>query len=288
MGCLQSVEGENKKGKGATSATAAAAIATPATTVTKPTATTTTTNTTMSMPPAIHCCPAMVGPSVLDCDMANLGAEVQRVRDAGCDYVHLDVMDGHFVPAISFGPYVIECLRKHHPDIFFDCHMMTSEPENWVEGIAKSKGNKPGLTCYTFHAEATEPRDMTQKVIDLCKANGLKVGFAVSPDTPVDVVIKYADQLDLALIMTVHPGRGGQSFMAECMEKVRVLRAKFPLLDIEVDGGVKPATVDMAAEAGANLIVSGSGVFKAENMADAIKVMQQSVRTLGNGKKANE
>jgi ribulose-phosphate 3-epimerase len=189
-------------------------------------------------------------------------------------------MDGHFVPNISFGPYLIQCLRKHVPDVHFDCHMMTSEPEKWVEGVSKAGGS----LCYTFHFEATEPRGKTQEVIDAIKAHGMQVGMSVSPDTPVEGLLKYADQLDLALIMSVYPGKGGQSFIADMMSKVRILREKYPAMDIEVDGGVKPETVQAAAEAGANMIVSGSGVYKADDMARNISIMQRSVEKHGNGK----
>lgn len=204
--------------------------------------------------------------------------------EAGADYIHLDVMDGHFVPNISFGPYVIECLRRHVPDVPFDCHMMTSEPENWVAGVAKAQGSKAGLLTYTFHLETTESRNKTQEVIDSIKANNMRVGLSISPDTPVEELLKYADQIDLALVMTVHPGKGGQSFMEDMMSKVRKIRELYPNLDIEVDGGVKPATVDAAAEAGANLIVSGSGVYKAKDMAESIATMKRSVEKLGQGK----
>jgi len=215
--------------------------------------------------------------------MACLANEAKRALVAGAKYLHLDVMDGNFVENISFGPYVIESLRQHFPDVFLSCHFMTVEPENWVEKVSRAHGSSPELLCYTFHYEATEPRGKTQELIDMIRAKNMKVGMCISPDTPVSAMLKYADQIDLALIMTVYPGKGGQSFMEPMMEKVKTLRAMHPDLDIEVDGGIKPANIDIVAKAGANFIVSGSGVYKAEDMAFSISTMQRSVERFGCG-----
>jgi len=233
-----------------------------------------------------HHCKALIGPSVLDCDKAHLARECQRTIDAGADYIHLDVMDGHFVPAISFGPAVITNLRNSFPNILFDCHMMVAKPETQVDAIAKANAtdaNGRSITQFTFHIETTESRGLTQSVIDQVKAAGMRVGLALNPATPIETVLKYSDQVDMVLVMTVVPGLGGQSFMQDMMPKVSTVREKHVDKDIEVDGGLKPATIDAAAKAGANMIVSGSGVFKAEDMVFNISSMRRSIEKYGNG-----
>ncbi|KAJ3394541.1 hypothetical protein HDU92_006817 [Lobulomyces angularis] len=202
-----------------------------------------------------------ISPSMLSSDFANLAAEAKRMVDFGADYLHLDVMDGHFVNNLTLGAPVVKSLRKH-TNAFLDCHLMVSEPEKWVKDFASA-----GANMFTFHIEATSDAG---KLIDEIHKSGMKAGISVKPGTSVDTVIPFAGKADMILIMTVEPGFGGQSFMSSMLPKVKTLREKFPNLDIQVDGGLSNDNIDVATEAGANVIVAGTSIFSAPSPKDVI------------------
>jgi ribulose-phosphate 3-epimerase len=181
-------------------------------------------------------------------------------------------MDGHFVPNLSFGPPVISSLRAAMPDAYLDCHLMVSDPAFWVEPLRKA-----GASSLTFHLESSLPNHSPTELIETIRAAGMKVGMVVKPGTPVEDLFPYAEKLDLVLIMTVEPGFSGQAFMPDMMSKVRALRSKFPSLNIQVDGGVSPGTVDAAAEAGANVIVAASAIFGSDDRQGVIDRLRSSV-----------
>jgi len=185
----------------------------------------------------------------------------------------MDVMDGHFVPNITIGAPVLGAVAKTVEGAWMDCHMMVSDPLKWVKDVAEAGGKS-----YTFHIEATSGQDEALRVIKAIHDAGMRCGVAVSPQTPSSAITdEIGNAAEMLLVMTVHPGQGGQKFMEECVPKVSELRARFPSKDIQVDGGVSPKTVKPCADAGSNVIVSGTAVFGAPSPKEAIAQLRAAV-----------
>uniref|UniRef100_D3TNS0 Ribulose-phosphate 3-epimerase n=1 Tax=Glossina morsitans morsitans TaxID=37546 RepID=D3TNS0_GLOMM len=216
---------------------------------------------------------AKIGPSILNADLSDLASESQRLLDNGADYLHLDVMDGHFVPNLTFGHSLVKCLRRKIKDTPFETHMMVTNPQQWIQNMADA-----GVNLYTFHVEPVCQSDIPE-ICRLIQEAGMKVGLAVKPGTRVETVQQYIDLADVVLVMTVEPGFGGQAFMRDMMPKVQWLREHYPNLNIEVDGGVGPETIEYCAKAGANMIVSGTALIEANNQKEVINLLRSMVQT---------
>ncbi len=207
-----------------------------------------------------------ISPSILSCDYGKIAEELKDMELAGADYMHIDVMDGHFVPNLTLGAPVIKCIRKA-TDVPFDVHLMISDPLKYIDDFCDA-----GADIITFHTECDSPIDET---IDKILSRGVKASLTVKPKTPVEDIFPYLDKLSMVLVMTVEPGFGGQSFMEDMMAKVSALRNEINSrgldCEIEVDGGINEKTIAVAAAAGADVFVSGNALFSSADRKAAVE-----------------
>ena len=212
-----------------------------------------------------------LAPSILSADFARLLEDVKKVEKAGCEYLHIDVMDGHFVPNITLGPAIVKSLRKD-VNMVFDAHLMIENPDNYIKEFADA-----GCDIIVVHQEACTHLHRT---IQNIKSHGVKAGVALNPATPIETIKYVLEDVDMVLLMSVNPGFGGQSYIPVVTKKIKELRALIDEMgldiDIEVDGGVKPSNISEVVNAGANVIVAGSAIFTAGDIDEAVKSLREN------------
>ena len=219
----------------------------------------------------------LIAASILSADFGRIAEECRDVLEAGADLLHVDVMDGHFVGNLTMGVDMIRGLRRHFPDTVLDVHLMVERPGDYVEMFAEA-----GATCFSFHAEVCRPHRSAgeggvdaEAMIGRVHEAGMLCGMVVNPPTPVDVLEPYLEEIDLALVMSVNPGRSGQRFMPEVLEKARWLRSRVPTRTrVEMDGGLSPETAGRAIEAGVDVLVTASALFGAEDRGWVVRAMR--------------
>lgn len=210
----------------------------------------------------------IIAPSLLAADFSRLSEEVKAIENTKAKWLHLDVMDGNFVPNISFGADIIKAIRKNS-NLYFDAHLMIENPEWYIDTIADA-----GVQSISIHVEATKHLD---RALQLIKNRGLRAGVAINPATDIAFLDNIYEKLDLILVMTVNPGFGGQKFLTQMLEKIRKIRNKFPHIDIQVDGGINNETAKLVIEAGSNVLVAGSYVFSG-NYAEKVNSLLDGVK----------
>ena len=212
-----------------------------------------------------------LAPSILSADFARLLDDVKKVENAGCEYLHIDVMDGHFVPNITLGPAIVKSLRKD-VNMVFDTHLMIENPDDYIKDFVDA-----GSDLIVVHAEACRHLHRT---IQNIKSYNVKAGVALNPATSIESIKHIIEDVDMVLIMTVNPGFGGQSFIESMLEKIKELKQliddKNLNVDIQVDGGIKPDNIHKVVEAGANIIVAGSAIFNSENIEETVSLMRKN------------